>query len=223
MILSVENLQKNFLQGGNKLEILKGVSFNLSSGKSAAIVGKSGSGKSTLLSLLAGIDRPNTGSINLEGINLIELDEKELTVKRAQEIGIIFQQFHLLPHLKAWENVSLALDILGIGNSKVEAHKALEKVGLSERAEHFPSELSGGEKQRVAIARAIVVKPRLLLADEPSGSLDEETGDEVMDLIFSLVNSDKMAMILVTHNKDLASRCHDQYVLEHGLLAQRNN
>ncbi len=221
-MLHIENLSKSFTQGGKQIEVLKGLGLKVEKGEKVAILGQSGSGKSTLLSLLAGIDRPDSGSMSFEGQNLEGLEERELTKLRSQKIGIIFQQFHLLPHLNALENVSLPLEIQGqtdIGRAK----KALEDVGLGHRMDHFPSQLSGGEKQRVAIARSMVIEPDLLLADEPSGSLDEGTGDSVMDLIFSLVDQKNKALILVTHNKLLAEKCEKIYTLEHGSLHLKDN
>lgn len=216
-MLEIKNLNKSFWQGSKQIDVLKDLSFSISKGEKVAILGQSGSGKSTLLSLLAGIDRPDSGSMVFENREIENLDERELTKLRSEKIGIIFQQFHLLPHLNAFENVSLPLEIQGRSNDEL-ARKALENVGLGHRMEHFPSQLSGGEKQRVAIARSMVVQPELLLADEPSGSLDEDTGDSVMDLIFSLVDKENKALILVTHNKFLAEKCQKVYRLEHGAL-----
>ena len=221
MILRVSDLKKNYHQGKNEIQVLKGISFDLKAGETLAILGKSGSGKSTLLSMLSGLDRFDSGRIELDNSNLNDLNEEELTNLRAQKIGIIFQQYHLLSHLKALENVSLSLEIQGKqGNKEVkeEATKALENVGLSDRLNHFPDEMSGGEQQRVAVARSMVTSPKLLLADEPSGSLDAETGNKVMNLIFNLVLEAHMSMILVTHNLELANRCHRILHLEDGVL-----
>lgn len=221
MILRVSDLKKNYHQGKNEIQVLKGISFDLKAGETLAILGKSGSGKSTLLSMLSGLDRFDSGMIELDNSNLNDLNEEDLTNLRAQKIGIIFQQYHLLSHLKALENVSLSLEIQGKkGNKEVkeEATKALENVGLSDRLNHFPDEMSGGEQQRVAVARSMVTSPKLLLADEPSGSLDAETGNKVMDLIFNLVLEAHMSMILVTHNLELANRCHRILHLEDGVL-----
>ncbi len=222
-MLEIKRLTKGFTQGERLIEVLKGVDFSLEKGEVVAILGQSGSGKSTLLSLLAGIEAPDSGEMKLEGQSLSALTEDELTVLRGQKIGIIFQQFHLLPHLTALENVSLPLEIHGKLNAfevKQAAQKALDDVGLGHRLDHFPNQLSGGEKQRVAIARSMVVGPDLLLADEPSGSLDEGTGEKVMEIIFNLVKEKKKAMILVTHNKELAARCEKTFVLEGGFLKE---
>lgn len=218
-ILEVQNLKKSFQQGAYTIEVLKGLELKLKHSESVAIVGRSGSGKSTLLSLLAGLDRPESGRVVFQEHDFSTMSEEDLTMFRGRHMGIIFQQFHLLPHLNALENVSLALEILGESeNVQERAHHALSQVGLSERAKHLPGQLSGGEKQRVAMARAMVINPDLLLADEPSGSLDEDTGEEVMKLVFDLVETQKKALILVTHSLQLAKRCDHIYKLEHGTL-----
>lgn len=218
MILKIKDVKKNYFQGKNEIRVLKGVSFELQKGETLAILGKSGSGKSTLLSLLSGLDQADSGLIELDQANLNDLSEEERTDLRSQKIGIIFQQYHLLSHLKAHENVSLSLEILGEKNVKEKSKDVLEKVGLLERINHFPDELSGGEQQRVAVARSMITSPKLLLADEPSGSLDVETGNKIMDLIFELVEKGEMSMILVTHNLELANRCDRVLHLEDGVL-----
>jgi putative ABC transport system ATP-binding protein len=221
-MLNISGLSKSFVQGDRSINVLKDLSMELYPGETLAILGQSGSGKSTLLSLLAGIDRPDQGDMFLEGIKLNELSENDLTQLRSKKIGIIFQQFHLLPHLSALENVSLPLEILGKEEAG-KAESALKDVGLDHRMDHFPNQLSGGEKQRVAIARSMVIEPDLLLADEPSGSLDEGTGDQVMELIFNLVRKKGKSLILVTHNKQLALQCDRTLVLEGGKLNALEN
>ncbi len=216
-MLKIQGLCKSFFQGERSIEVLKDLDLQLNKGETLAILGQSGSGKSTLLSLLAGIDRSDKGKMVFEGIDLATLSEQDLTRLRSQKIGIIFQQFHLLSHLSAWENTSLALEILG-QEDREKTRSILKDVSLEHRMDHFPSQLSGGEKQRVAIARSMVIEPDLLLADEPSGSLDEKTGNQVMELIFDLVEKENKALILVTHNKALASRCERVLVLEGGKL-----
>jgi putative ABC transport system ATP-binding protein len=186
--------------------------------KVANIVGQSGSGKSTLLSILAGLERADTGDISVDKINLTPLTEQELTLFRAQNIAIVFQQYHLISHLTALENVMLALEILKMANAKERAEEVLKELGLGHRLNHFPSQLSGGECQRVAIARALVVKPKILLADEPSGNLDTHTGDKVMDVFFDVVRKQKITTILVTHSEALAQRCGRRLRLEEGIL-----
>lgn len=220
MILNVQKLKKSYAQGERKLEIINDLNLSLEKGKTLAILGQSGSGKSTLLSLLSGLDQPDEGAIILDGSDLGKLSESELTDLRARKIGIVFQNFHLLPHLSALENVALSLEILKIERPFEIAKKWLSRVGLSAREDHFPDQLSGGEKQRVAIARALAISPDLILADEPSGSLDEETGEKVMDLIFGLVREENSTLILVTHNKELAKNCEKTVHLIGGKLVE---
>jgi putative ABC transport system ATP-binding protein len=218
VILQAENICKEFRQAGAAIEILRGVSFSLAKGETLAVVGQSGSGKSTLLSLLAGLDRPTAGSIVIDGQALGNLDEAQLAVFRAQRIGIVFQQFHLMAHLDALENVSLPLEIRRDLQAREKAALLLEKVGLTHRRSHLPAQLSGGECQRVAIARALAIEPALLLADEPSGNLDTRTGLEVMGLLFELVAARHTTLILVTHNEGLAARCRRRATLELGRM-----
>jgi putative ABC transport system ATP-binding protein len=190
----------------------------IKSGEIVAVVGQSGSGKSTLLSLLAGLDRPEEGHIIIRGQDIVSLSEQQMTSFRAKNIGIVFQHFHLMPHLTALENVMLPLEILGEEQIEARAREILGLMGLGHREEHFPSQLSGGESQRVAIARALVVQPQFLLADEPSGSLDSETGEKVMDVFFDVVRQKKMTTVLVTHSEPLARRCDRILTLKNGLL-----
>lgn len=218
MILKVDHLQKSFAQGKKIIQALKGISFEMNKGESLAIVGPSGSGKTTLLSLLAGLDQVSEGEIVLDGSAIHSLSESELNSFRAKNIGIVFQQFHLMPHLSALENVALPLDILGTKDSESRAQKMLEQVGLGERTDHRPHQLSGGECQRVAMARALVTHPKILLADEPSGNLDTETGKVVMDLLFNLVKEQDMTLLLITHDPNLAKRCQRQIHLVGGQL-----
>jgi putative ABC transport system ATP-binding protein len=221
VILDVKEVKKSFRQGGRDIPVLQGAALSLKAGDTLAILGQSGSGKSTLLSILCGLMPPDHGSITLMGHSIAGAKEEEWTSIRARDIGVVFQNFHLLPHLTALENVALALEIRGLPNAELLARESLARVGLSERIGHFPEELSGGEKQRVAIARAVVGSPPLLLADEPSGSLDELTGDKVMGLLFDLAREKGMAMVLVTHNRELATRCHRVYRLEGGVLREQ--
>lgn len=217
-MMKVENLKKSFKNKDHILEVLKGVSFEVSEGQTVALLGKSGSGKSTLLSLIAGLESADAGNIILDQQNITKMSEKELTTFRAQKMGIVFQQFHLVSTLSALENVMLPLEILKRSDSQKKATELLMSVGLSARLDHLPSELSGGECQRVAIARALVTGPSILFADEPSGNLDEETGRMVMDLLFKMVSQTKTTMILVTHDQELAKRCSRIIRLEHGSL-----
>lgn len=216
MSLELHNVTKKFMQGETSVEVLKGVSASIKTGEMVAIVGQSGSGKSTLLSLLAGLDRVSTGSITLGGQNISSLSEEEMTLFRGKKIGIVFQQFHLMHHLTALENVMLPLEILRAENRLEIATKMLTEMNLSHRLHHFPKQLSGGECQRVAIARALVVKPEILLADEPSGNLDTDTGNQVMETFFRVVREHKVTTILVTHSAVLAKACDRQLNLKSG-------
>jgi putative ABC transport system ATP-binding protein len=216
--VSVRNLKKSFGHGEGKVEVLKNINLEIFSGETVALTGKSGSGKSTLLSLLSGLDAPNEGDIFIDGENLPQMPEKELTRFRACRMGIIFQQFHLVSTLTAYENVLLPLELMKHPKARIRALELLESVGLSHRSKHLPSELSGGECQRVALARALAISPSILFADEPSGNLDEETGGKVMDLLFRMVETTKTTLILVTHDTDLAQRCSRVVHLEHGSL-----
>lgn len=216
----VRDLRKSFSQGGRRLEILKGIDAEFPAYRCSAILGQSGSGKSTLLGLLAGLDQPDTGFVELFGKSFSGLSFEALREIRAKSIGIVFQQFHLLPNLTALENVLLPLELRGETNQS-EGRELLEKLGLGHRLDHFPAQLSGGECQRVAIARALVIRPQLVLADEPSGNLDPDTGSKFMDLFFSLLEERKMTAILVTHNSALAERCHARFHLESGQFHKR--
>ncbi len=220
-ILEIQKLSKAYVQGATSIEILRGAELVMEPSDTIAILGQSGSGKSTLLSLLAGLDRADAGDIKVCGQSLQGMSEQELTKFRGQNLGIIFQQFHLMSGLTALENVSLPLELAGKNMASQSAKEALELVGLGHRLDHLPNQLSGGECQRVAIARAFVVKPRLLLADEPSGNLDTDTGKRVMDLLFDAVAKLGMSMVLVTHDEALAKRCHISYRLEQGQLIKQ--
>lgn len=216
--LTVANLRKSYGQGDSKIEVLKGINLSVTKGETVALTGKSGSGKSTLLSLMAGLDRPDSGNISFYGKVISGMSEKELTHFRAANMGIVFQQFHLVSTLTALENVLLPLELLKRAGAQETAMQLLESVGLSHRSHHLPSQLSGGESQRVAIARALAISPSILFADEPSGNLDEETGDIVMELLFKMVQKTGTTLVLVTHDQDLAKKCQRVVHLEHGSL-----
>lgn len=205
--LMVKDLYKSYTTGSEPLTILSGVNFSVAQGEAVAVVGQSGSGKTTLLSLLAGIDRPDRGQILYQGQDITSLSEMELAAFRGQTIGIVFQSFHLIPSLSAIDNVALPLALQSGSFSHDRARAALDQVGMSHREYHYPRQLSGGERQRVAIARAIITKPAVLLADEPSGNLDERNGNMVMELFFQLIKSQNTALVFVTHNNTLAKRC----------------
>lgn len=217
-MIQVENLKKSFKQTDNTIEILKNLNLAVNKGDRVGILGQSGSGKSTFLSLMSGLDSPDSGDIIINGVSTTQLSEKDWTQFRAKNISIVFQQYHLVGHLTALENIMLPLEILG--ESEKEAHfralTLLEEVGLKSRATHFPSQLSGGESQRVAIARALITRPKLLLADEPSGNLDQETGLKVMNLFFDITSKYQTTTLLVTHNEQLATRCNVVYRLSQG-------
>lgn len=219
MIIQVENLHKTYPQpGSGTLPVLTGAGFSLDAGATLAITGQSGSGKSTLIALLAGLDAPDSGRVLINGEDLATMGEARRASFRAAYIGIVFQQFHLLPHLTAEENISLPLELAGRRYSREKIDAIMEKVGLGARGRHLPGQLSGGECQRVALARALVVEPVLLLADEPTGNLDVTTGREVADLLFHLAETEKMTMVVVTHNPELAGRCTFRLQLEQGVL-----
>lgn len=223
-MISLRNVTKSFSIEQTSIPVLKQIDFDVSEGQSLAILGRSGSGKSTLLSLLAGLDVPDAGEILIDGQELSSLSSKQRTHFRGKNIGIVFQQFHLMKSLSALENVSLPLLIQGRGlkEANLLAEELLDKVGLKDRLHHSPQKLSGGESQRVAIARALIVKPKLLLADEPSGSLDVETGDKILKLFFELTRSEKSTMIFVTHSVNLAQACNRQLYLDAGVLSEKN-
>ena len=217
MLLEINKLYKSFPQADlGKIDVLKNINLEIQEGETVAVIGQSGSGKSTLLSLMAGLDRQTSGSLRLRDKEISEMSEVKLTQFRAENIGIIFQQFYLMPHLTALENVSLPLEMFGYDDYLNRSKETLEQVGLSDREKHFPYQLSGGESQRVAIARAVVTRPSILLADEPTGNLDNDTGIQVANLLFDLVNATGMTMLLVTHNTEMAGRCSKQLTLQKG-------
>lgn len=218
MSVRVEGVSKAYNQSNKSVAVLKGLSFEVKQGESVAILGESGSGKSTLLALLAGLDSPDSGQIWIEDQSLINQSETQLAKYRAEKLGIVFQQFHLMQDLTALENISLPLELSGKKDAKAQAEKMLESVGLAGRARHFPRELSGGECQRVAIARSLVSRPKLLLADEPTGNLDVKTAERVSELLFNLVAEFKSTFILVTHSEALARRCHRTVRIVDGMI-----
>ncbi|MGE0821696.1 MAG: ABC transporter ATP-binding protein [Candidatus Binatia bacterium] len=205
-ILDVQFLSKVYHSHHGPLTVLRDVSFSLQEGTTCAIVGPSGSGKTTLLSLCAGLDRPSSGSVTLEGVVLNLLTEEELAILRNTSIGFIFQTFQLLPTLTALENVMVPAELRGDKHAKVRAVELLARVGLGSRLYHYPVQLSGGEQQRVALARAFIGQPRVLFADEPTGNLDAETSETIIDLLFSLNREAGTTLLLVTHDMDLAHR-----------------
>ena len=217
-MIEVSGLSKSYDGPDGPIEVLKGVSFSARAGESLAIVGPSGSGKSTLLSLLAGLDVPDHGDVIIDGQSICRALESDLSKIRQTAISIVFQRFHLMQSLTALENVQLPLEIQNIDNAKDKAREWIEAVGLSHREQHFPRHLSGGECQRVAIARALATNPKVLLADEPSGNLDQATGSQVMSLLYELANAHGRCLILVTHNEEHAKKCGRQLLLSEGQL-----
>lgn len=217
-MMKLNSVKKSYGSGTARVEVLKGIDLEINAGETVALLGKSGSGKSTLLSLMAGLDAPDAGDIFLDNKSIAKLSEKELTHFRSTQMGIVFQQFHLVSTLTALENVMLPLQINKVSDAPKIALDLLVAVGLSHRADHLPSQLSGGECQRVAIARALANKPKILFADEPSGNLDEQTGEMVMNLLFDMVKKTQTTLVLVTHDHELAQRCSRIVHLEHGSL-----
>lgn len=220
MSLKILGLEKYFFQGEKKIPVLQGLQAEIQKGEVVAILGQSGSGKSTLLALLAGLDVPDSGTLELDGYSLKGKTADELSLWRAKNVGIVFQQYHLLPHLTAQENVELPLEILGVSERSAVATQLLQDLGLKDRVHHFPRQMSGGECQRVAIARALATSPKILLADEPSGNLDSDTGDSVMDAFFQQVRKLKTTTLLVTHNRELAEKCDRKLLLKSGKLTE---
>ncbi len=217
-ILEVDHVSKSVQDASGVLTILHDISFQLQAKESVAIVGASGSGKSTLLAILAGLDRPTTGTVRLRGQDMFALDEDGRAALRGAHLGFVFQSFQLLAHLTALENVMLPLELRGERDARAQARQMLERVGLGQRLSHYPRVLSGGEQQRVALARAFVQQPDLLLADEPTGSLDFATGEQVMNLMFELNRELGTTLIMVTHDQAIAARCERQLRISAGHL-----
>lgn len=205
-ILRVHNVTKTYQNGSRMLTVLHDISFSLAAGTTCAIVGPSGSGKTTLLGLCAGLDRPTTGDIYVAGHHMNGLSEDQLATVRNESVGFVFQSFQLIPTLTALENVMIPLELRGDQQSHTQAEQLLQRVGLGDRQHHYPVQLSGGEQQRVALARAFIHQPRILFADEPTGNLDEETGAQVTQLLFSLNQDTGATLVLVTHDMELAQR-----------------
>jgi len=217
-VLEAHQLSKEVSSPEGTLTILRDVSFTVAAGETVAVVGPSGAGKSTLLALLAGLDLPTRGHVDLNGANLSELDEDGRALVRAESVGFVFQSFHLVPSLNALENVMLPLELAGHADARKAAREIVDKVGLGDRWSHYPAQLSGGEKQRVAIARAFATEPAVLFADEPTGNLDSRTGENIMELMFELNRSSSTTLILVTHDNGLAERCERVLALDIGAL-----
>ncbi len=215
-VIAVQHVFKSVTDSTGTLTILRDIDFSLAQGETAAIVGASGSGKSTLLSIVAGLDTPTQGTVQIDGVDLFQLNEDQRAALRAEKVGFVFQSFQLLGNLSALENVMLPLELAGRRDARATATLMLQRVGLGERLGHYPKVLSGGEQQRVALARAFVVQPAVLLADEPTGSLDFATGEKVMQLMFDLNREQGTTLVLVTHDQAIARRCERRITIEAG-------
>jgi len=222
VILKVSALTKSVKTDAKTLDILHPMDLTVTAGDSLAIVGASGSGKSTLLSIIAGLDLPSSGEVFLKNQPLHQFNEEQRSAVRAKHVGFIFQQFLLINSLTALENIMLPAELAGMDNPEQLARELLAKVDLTDRAEHYPSQLSGGEQQRVAIARAFISKPDILFADEPTGNLDTKTGLHIAELLFAINKQEGTTLILVTHDPKLAARCQRQVIMDSGLLTETN-
>ncbi|MDO6686473.1 MULTISPECIES: ABC transporter ATP-binding protein [unclassified Agarivorans] len=221
IIINANGLNHHVATHAGNLSLLNDINLQIKQGESLAIVGASGSGKTTLLSILAGLDSASQGSVNLCGQNLESLDEEQRASLRRENVGFIFQQFLLVPALSALENVMLPAELKGVANARQLAEQWLEKVGLAERHDHYPNQLSGGEQQRVAIARAFISQPKVLFADEPSANLDNSNGQIIEDLLFELNQQSGTTLVLVTHELKLAERCARQITLQAGRIIKQ--
>lgn len=217
-ILKITGLEKTYTSGSKRLKVLQNVSFEVEKGQTFSIIGPSGSGKTTLLGICAGLDQPDSGTVELCGYDLHTLNEDERALLRNKEVGFIFQNFQLLPTLTALENVSVPLELQGSKEASQKAKVLLEKVGLAHRIHHYPSQLSGGEQQRVALARAFSNTPSILFADEPTGNLDEETGEKVIQLLFELNKDAGTTLVIISHDLDLANRTQQILRLKGGQI-----
>ena len=217
-ILKINGLEKTYSSGNKQLTVLQNITFDVEKGQTFSIVGPSGSGKTTLLGLCAGLDQPNAGTVELCGQDLSTLNEDQRAQLRNKEVGFIFQNFQLLPTLTALENVSVPLELQGHKDATIKSKTLLEKVGLGNRFHHYPSQLSGGEQQRVALARAFANAPSILFADEPTGNLDEETGEKVIQLLFDLNKETGTTLVIISHDLDLANRTQQILRLKGGQI-----
>jgi putative ABC transport system ATP-binding protein len=215
-MIELRGVSRTVMSGTSPLTILHPLDFFVPAGQSVAVTGPSGSGKSTLLGLIAGLDAPTSGSVLIDGVDITRLDEDRLARLRGEKIGFVFQFFHLIPSLTAYENVAVPMEIAGVSDPRTRARALLEEVGLTGRAHHYPSQLSGGEQQRVALARALANNPPIVLADEPTGNLDTSNGRHIMDLLREVHRSRKTTIVLVTHDAELAATADAQLVLRDG-------
>ena len=220
VMIAVQQVFKTVTDSTGTLTILRDINFSLNKGETAAIVGASGSGKSTLLSIIAGLDTPSSGTVRIDGVDLFVMNEDQRAALRAQKVGFVFQSFQLLGNLTALENVMLPLELAGRRDARAAATLMLKRVGLGERLASYPKVLSGGEQQRVALARAFVVEPAVLLADEPTGSLDFATGGTIMELMFDLNREQQTTLVMVTHDRAIAARCEHRITIEAGQVVE---
>jgi len=217
-VIELKDVSLTLGQGASRVHVLKGVSLEVKRGEAAGIVGPSGSGKSTLLMVLAGLEGVDGGTVRVAGELLNDKSEDEVAQFRGRNVGIVFQSFHLIPNMTALENVAVPLELAGIPDAFAIAARELASVGLSERTGHYPGQLSGGEQQRVAIARALAPEPKILIADEPTGNLDQATGRQIADLLFAKARERGMTLVLVTHDPSLAARCQRQIAMRSGII-----
>ena len=217
-VIEMKDVSLTLGEGASSVHVLKGITLDIAAGETAGIVGPSGSGKSTLLMVLAGLERIDAGSIAIAGENLTKMSEDQLAAFRGRKVGIVFQSFHLIPNMTALENVAVPLELAGRTDAFEIAERELTEVGLKDRLTHYPGELSGGEQQRVAIARALAPSPRLLIADEPTGNLDQATGKQISDMLFTKASERGMTLMLVTHDPALAARCSRQIAIRSGRI-----
>ena len=212
-LVTLDNVSLSFKNNAGPVEILKDVSLYITSGETISLIGPSGSGKSSLLMLMGGLERPTAGKIVIDGADITKMGEDDLANFRRGRIGVVFQSFHLIPTMTALENVCTPLEIAGAADVLSTAQKMLDRVGLSHRQDHYPHHMSGGEQQRVAIARALAIEPAIILADEPTGNLDQDTGEKVIDLLFDLQKETQSTLVMVTHDPALAAKCNRSYRL----------
>lgn len=217
-VIEMKDVSLTLGEGASSVHVLKGISLDIAAGETAGIVGPSGSGKSTLLMVLAGLERIDAGQIRIAGEDLTAMSEDQLAAFRGRNVGIVFQSFHLIPNMTALENVAVPLELAGRDDAFAIAERELAEVGLKDRLTHYPGELSGGEQQRVAIARALAPSPRLLIADEPTGNLDQATGRQIADMLFAKAIERDMTLMLVTHDPALAGRCSRQIAIRSGRI-----
>lgn len=220
-VIRLKDVSLTLGQGPSKVDVLREVDLGIMPGEAVGIVGPSGSGKTTLLMVLAGLERVDTGEVHIAGAAISSMSEDQTAAFRGRNVGIVFQSFHLIPNMTALENVAVPLELAGIGDAFAIAEAELAAVGLKERVTHYPGELSGGEQQRVAIARALAPSPRILVADEPTGNLDQETGRQIADLIFAKARERGTTLVLVTHDPVLAGRCDRQIAMRSGRIENR--